>query len=390
MTYLQGERMAEVFSPQKLYRRNFGKIERFIEISNLIEMQKESYQRFLQNHVPPEAREDYGLQGVFKSVFPIWDFSGTASLEFVSYSFADPKYDVEECLQRGMTYEAPMKLTVRLVVYEVDQETGARSIRDIKEQEIYFGTIPLMTDHGTFIINGTERVVVSQLHRSPGLYIDHDRGKTHSSGKLLYSARLIPMRGSWIDLEFDHKDILYVRIDRRRKFPVTVLLKALGYSTEELLNIFFQTEKIYLEGETCRRKFIPDFLLNKKAVSDIVDPRTGEVMVKKLKKVTKIRKRDGRIVSFDKQKIVTAIYKAGKATGEFGKREAERLANSVVRALNKRYDGFKIPTVEEIQDIIAHHKTDNGVNDTHEGASVQWKSSGDWDWNREEHFLLSI
>ncbi|MBW1953178.1 MAG: DNA-directed RNA polymerase subunit beta [Deltaproteobacteria bacterium] len=278
--------MAEVFSPQKLYRRNFGKIERFIEISNLIEMQKESYQRFLQNHVPPEAREDYGLQGVFKSVFPIWDFSGTASLEFVSYSFADPKYDVEECLQRGMTYEAPMKLTVRLVVYEVDQETGARSIRDIKEQEIYFGTIPLMTDHGTFIINGTERVVVSQLHRSPGLYIDHDRGKTHSSGKLLYSARLIPMRGSWIDLEFDHKDILYVRIDRRRKFPVTVLLKALGYSTEELLNIFFQTEKIYLEGETCRRKFIPDFLLNKKAVSDIVDPRTGEVMVKKLKKVT--------------------------------------------------------------------------------------------------------
>ena len=278
--------MAEVFSPQKLYRRNFGKIERFIEISNLIEMQKESYRRFLQNDVPPEQREDYGLQGVFKSVFPIWDFSRTASLEFVSYAFADPKYDMEECIQRGMTYEAPMKLTVRLVVYEVDQEAGTQSIRDIKEQQIYFGTIPLMTDNGTFIINGTERVVVSQLHRSPGLYIDHDRGKTHSSGKLLYSARLIPMRGSWIDLEFDHKDILYVRIDRRRKFPVTVLLKALGYTTEELLNYFFQTEKIYLEQDTYRRRFIPEFLINKKAITDIVDPKTGEVMVKKLKKVT--------------------------------------------------------------------------------------------------------
>lgn len=278
--------MAEVFSPHKLYRKNFGKIESFIEISNLIEMQIESYNRFLQKDVPPEARGDYGLQGVFKSVFPIQDFSGTASLEFVNYSFADPKYDEEECLQRGMTYEAPMKLTVRLLVYEVDQETGAKSIRDIKEQQIYFGTMPLMTDRGTFIVNGTERVVVSQLHRSPGLYIDHDRGKTHTSGKLLYSARLIPMRGSWIDLEFDHKDILYVRIDRRRKLPVTVLLKALGYTTEELLNFFYQTEKIYLDEGTLRRKFIPEFLLNKKMTTDVVDPRTGEVMVKKLKKVT--------------------------------------------------------------------------------------------------------
>ena len=278
--------MTEVFSPHKLYRKNFGKIERIIDISNLIEMQKESYNRFLQKDTPPELREEYGLQGVFKSVFPIKDYNRTASLEFVSYSFAPPKYDEEECLQRGMTFEAPMKLTVQLVVYDVESEAETPPIRDIKEQEIYFGTMPLMTDNGTFIVNGTERVIVSQLHRSPGLFIDHDRGKTHSSGKLLYSARLIPMRGSWIDFEFDPKDILYARIDRRRKFPVTVLLKALGYSTEELLNFFYNTEKVYLEDETIEKKFNPEFLLQRKATMDIVVPATGEVLVKKNKKIT--------------------------------------------------------------------------------------------------------
>ena len=278
--------MTEVFSPQKLYRKNFGKIERIIDISNLIEMQKESYNRFLQKDTPPELREEYGLQGVFKSVFPIKDYNRTASLEFVSYSFAPPKYDEEECLQRGMTFEAPMKLTVQLVVYDVESEAETPPIRDIKEQEIYFGTMPLMTDNGTFIVNGTERVIVSQLHRSPGLFIDHDRGKTHSSGKLLYSARLIPMRGSWIDFEFDPKDILYARIDRRRKFPVTVLLKALGYSTEELLNFFYNTEKVYIEDETIEKQFNPEFLLQRKATTDIVVPATGEVLVKKHKKIT--------------------------------------------------------------------------------------------------------
>ncbi|WP_449243803.1 DNA-directed RNA polymerase subunit beta [Desulfobacca acetoxidans] len=278
--------MAEVFSPQKLYRKNFGKIERIIDISNLIEMQKESYNRFLQKDTPPEQRGEFGLQGVFKSVFPITDYSGAASLEFVNYSFAEPKYDEEECLQRGMTFEAPMKLTVRLVVYDVESETKMQSIRDIKEQEIYFGTMPLMTDNGTFIVNGTERVIVSQLHRSPGLFIDHDRGRTHSSGKLLYSARLIPMRGSWIDFEFDPKDILYARIDRRRKFPVTVLLKALGYSTEELLNFFYKTEKVFLDSEGIEKKFNPEFLLQRKVSMDIVDPSTGELLVKKNKKIT--------------------------------------------------------------------------------------------------------
>ncbi|MDP3181249.1 MAG: DNA-directed RNA polymerase subunit beta [Desulfobaccales bacterium] len=278
--------MAKTLSPLRLYRRNFGKIERIMDISNLIEMQKESYRRFLQKEVPPNARSDYGLQGVFKSVFPIRDFSGACSLQFVEYSLGDPKYDVEECLQRGMNYEVPMKIRVRLVVYEVGANVKAQSIRDIKEQEIYFGTLPLMTQHGTFIINGTERVVVSQLHRSPGLFIDHDRAKIHSSGKIIYSARLIPLRGSWIDFEFDPKDILYVRIDRRRKFPASILLKALGFTPEQLLNFFYKTEKVYLEGDKVRRKFIPEMLVDKTATDDILSPASGEVLVKKMKRMT--------------------------------------------------------------------------------------------------------
>ena len=188
----------------------------------------------------------------FESVFPISDFSGTSSLEFVRYTFEPSKYDEEECLSKGLTYEAPLKLTVRLLVFDTDVNDGTKSIRDIKEQEIYFGTIPMMTDRGTFIVNGTERVIVSQLHRSPGVFFDHDKGKTHSSGKLLYSARIIPLRGSWLDFEFDPKDLLYVRIDRRRKFPVTTFLKALGYSPREILSIFMTRKHSSLKrGSAC-------------------------------------------------------------------------------------------------------------------------------------------
>jgi DNA-directed RNA polymerase subunit beta len=280
--------MAKALSPLRLYRKNFGKIERVVEISNLIEMQKESYHRFLQKDVIPEARSDYGLQGVFKSVFPIRDFSGACSLEFVDYSLGDPKYDVDECQQRGMTYEVPMKIRVRLVVHDLGPDSAIQTIRDIKEQEIYFGTLPMMTEHGTFIINGTERVVVSQLHRSPGLFIDHDRAKIHSSGKIIYSARLIPLRGSWIDFEFDPKDILYVRIDRRRKFPATILLKALGYSTEELLNFFYKTQRVYLDEGTIQQAFIPELMVDKTATLDIPDPKSGEVMIKKGKRLTPV------------------------------------------------------------------------------------------------------
>ena len=268
-------------------RKNFGKIDRVTEMPNLIEMQRHSYENFLQKDILQEKRKEIGIQAVFKGVFPIRDFSGLSSLEFVSYTFDRPKYDIEQCLAKGMTYEAPMKITVRLVVYDVDKDTGARSIRDIKEQEIYFGTLPLMTENGTFIVNGTERVIVSQLHRSPGVFYDHDKGKTHSSGKLLYSARIIPLRGSWIDLEFDPKDILNVRIDRRRKFPVTLLLKALGYSAEDLLHFFYDTEKLYFTEEGAAREVNPELLLGQRVHEDIVDPKTKEVIVKQNKKISR-------------------------------------------------------------------------------------------------------
>jgi DNA-directed RNA polymerase subunit beta len=280
--------MANALSPLRVYRKNFGKIERVVDISNLIEMQKESYHRFLQKDVEPGARSDYGLQGVFKSVFPIRDFSGVCSLEFVEYGLGDPKYDVDECQQRGMTFEVPMKIRVRLVVHDLGPDSKAQTIRDIKEQEIYFGTLPLMTEHGTFIINGTERVVVSQLHRSPGLFIDHDKAKIHSSGKIIYSARLIPLRGSWIDFEFDPKDILYVRIDRRRKFPATILLKALGYTTEELLNFFYKTQRVHLEADSIQQAFIPELLVDKTTTTDILDPKKGDVLIKKGKRLTPV------------------------------------------------------------------------------------------------------
>ena len=265
----------------KRIRKSFGKIKKIVDIPDLIGMQRDSYQRFLQMNVPPEKREDIGLQAVFKSVFPIKDFTGSASLEFVSYRFAEIKHSEEECVHRGMTYELPVRITVRLVVYDTDKDSGVSNIRDIKEQEIYFGTIPLMTAKGTFIINGTERVVVSQLHRSSGVFFDHDKGKSHSSGKIIYSSRIIPVRGSWIDLEIDPKDIVYIRIDRRRKFPVTVLFKAFGYSTEDLLSYFYKTEKIIVEDDQYFRGFDPDLLKGTRASRDVADPESGEVLVKK-------------------------------------------------------------------------------------------------------------
>jgi DNA-directed RNA polymerase subunit beta len=270
-------------------RKTFAKIAKIIDIPNLIDIQKQSYEKFLQKDIALDKREDVGLQGVFKSVFPIKDFSETSSLEFVSYTLDKPKYDVDECRQRGMTFAAPIKVIVRLVVWDTNEETGSQSIRDVKEQEVFFGEIPLMTDNGTFIINGTERVVVSQLHRSPGVFYDHDKGKTHSSGKLLYSARIIPYRGSWLDFEFDPKDLLYVRIDRRRKLHATVLLRALGYSTEELLNYYYDTETIYLEPNKKYSKSVEyDLLPGQRASRDIRHPDSREILVKKNRKFTKL------------------------------------------------------------------------------------------------------
>ncbi len=268
-------------------RKTFSKNKQVIEIPNLIELQKRSYEAFLLKDVDPDRRNDDGLNGVFKSVFPISDFNNTASLEFVSYTLEPAKYDVDECRQRGMTFAAPIKVTLRLIGFEVDEETESRSIRDVKEQEVYLGEIPLMTANGSFIINGTERVVVSQLHRSPGVFFDHDGGKNAASGKLIYSARVIPYRGSWIDFEFDQKDVIHVRIDRRRKFPATILLKALGYNTEQLLEFFYDIDEIFVKGKQLFRKLDIERMSGQRAISDVVDPKTGESIVKAGRRITR-------------------------------------------------------------------------------------------------------
>ncbi len=278
--------MAQVHVTSNLrIRRSFGKIKKIIEIPNLIEIQKRSYDDFLQVGVSTEDRADVGLQAVFKSVFPIKDFNETASLEFVSYELGTPKYDVEECHQRGMTYAAPLKVKIQLVIWDV--ENGRRSIKNVKEQEVYFGEIPLMTGNGTFMVNGTERVIVSQLHRSPGVFFEHDKGRTHSTGKLLYSARIIPYRGSWIDFEFDPRDVLYVRIDRRRKFPATVLLRALGMTTEDLLNYYYQKDVINLDAKQYTKAFAPDHLMGSRVSRDVKDPKSGEVIAREGRKFNK-------------------------------------------------------------------------------------------------------
>ncbi len=268
-------------------RKNFAKTVQIVEPPHLIAMQRLSYEKFLQMNIAAEDREDVGLQSIYQSVFPIKDFNGVCSLEFVRYNFGEPKYTVEECLERGMTYEVPVKITVRLVTYDTDTETGVQNIRDIKEQEVYLGSVPLMTRDGVFVVNGTERVIVSQLQRSPGLFYAHDNGKTHVSGKLLYSARIIPVRGSWIDLEFDIKDVLYVRIDRRRKFPVTTLLMALGYSAEELLRYFYKVEKISIKKGRFKKVFDPELALGQRTPKDIINPKNGEVLAKKYRKLSK-------------------------------------------------------------------------------------------------------
>ncbi|MGH1467691.1 MAG: DNA-directed RNA polymerase subunit beta [Bdellovibrionales bacterium] len=268
-------------------RKSFSKNSVVIDIPNLILLQKQSYEEFLQKDVDPERRDEFGLQSVFQSVFPISDFNKTSSLEFVNYTLEPPKYDVDECRQRGMTFASPLKVTLRLIVFEVDEVTEARSIRDVKEQEVYLGEIPLMTTNGSFIVNGTERVVVSQLHRSPGVFFDHDNGKGSTTGKFLYSARVIPYRGSWLDFEFDQKDLLYCRIDRRRKFPVTILLKALGYSDEELLHFFYDLDKVVFEDGKYFRYISIEKLSGQRAISDIKDPKTGEVIVKSGRRITR-------------------------------------------------------------------------------------------------------
>ncbi|QND46873.1 DNA-directed RNA polymerase subunit beta [Rhizobium lusitanum] len=274
------------FNGRRRVRKFFGKIPEVAEMPNLIEVQKASYDQFLMVAEPKGGRPDEGLQSVFKSVFPITDFSGASMLEFVSYEFEPPKFDVDECRQRDLTYAAPLKVTLRLIVFDIDEDTGAKSIKDIKEQSVYMGDMPLMTNNGTFIVNGTERVIVSQMHRSPGVFFDHDKGKSHSSGKLLFAARVIPYRGSWLDIEFDAKDIVYARIDRRRKIPVTSLLMALGMDGEEILSTFYTKSLYERSGDGWRIPFNAETLKGAKTVTDMIDADTGEVVVEGGKKLT--------------------------------------------------------------------------------------------------------
>ena len=268
---------AQTFTGKKRIRKSFGRIPEAVQMPNLIEVQRASYEQFLQREVRPGQRKDEGIEAVFKSVFPIKDFNERAVLEYVSYEFEEPKYDVEECIQRDMTYAAPLKVKLRLIVFETDEETGARSVKDIKEQDVYMGDIPLMTGKGTFVVNGTERVIVSQMHRSPGVFFDHDKGKTHASGKLLFAARVIPYRGSWLDFEFDAKDLVYVRIDRRRKLPATTFLMALGMDGEEILRTFYETVPYEKRGEGWVTPYKPERWRGVKPEFDLVDADTGEV-----------------------------------------------------------------------------------------------------------------
>jgi len=279
--------MALSFTGRKRVRKSFGRIREVAEMPNLIEVQKLSYDHFLQEDVASDARDpDVGIEAVFRGVFPITDFSETSVLEYVQYEFEDPKYDVEECMQRGMTYAAPLKVTLRLIVFDVDEETGVKSVKDIKEQDVYMGDMPFMTKNGTFVVNGTERVIVSQMHRSPGVFFDHDKGKTHSSGKLLFAARVIPYRGSWLDFEFDAKDIVHVRIDRRRKLPATTLLLALGMEQEEILNYFYETTVYKKSKDGWKTPFLPETMRGQKFAFDIVNAKTGEVAIEAGRKIT--------------------------------------------------------------------------------------------------------
>jgi DNA-directed RNA polymerase subunit beta len=284
--------MAETFNGRKRIRKKFGNKTEVAKMPNLIEVQKSSYDDFLMVKEPAGGRGDTGLQSVFRSVYPISDFSGRATLEFVRYDFEPPKYDVEECMQRDMTYSAPLKVKLRLIVFDVNEETGSKSIKDVKEQDVYMGDMPLMTLNGTFVINGTERVIVSQMHRSPGVFFDHDRGKTHASGKLLFAARIIPYRGSWLDFEFDAKDIVYVRIDRRRKLPVTTLLYALGLDDEQILETFYKSIPIKESKRGWRMPFAPDKMRGSTPLADLVDAKSGEVVAKAGEKISARKARE--------------------------------------------------------------------------------------------------
>ncbi|MEX2449384.1 MAG: DNA-directed RNA polymerase subunit beta [Rhodospirillales bacterium] len=373
--------MDKTLTGRKRVRRMFGRLPSTVPMPNLIEVQKTSYEFFLQRDVAPSERTESGLQEVFKSVFPIQDFAERGTLEFVRYAFEEPKYDVEECQQRGMTYSAPLRVTLRLVVWDVDEETGSRSIRDIKEQDVYMGDMPLMTDNGTFVINGTERVIVSQMHRSPGVFFDHDKGKTHSSGKYLFAARVIPYRGSWLDFEFDAKDLAYVRIDRRRKLPVTTILMALddeetakkradyaaesrtlppeearGLAPEDILKMFYGTVTFARAKKGWRTAFSPERLRGVKLATDLINAKTGRVAAEAGTKMTPRLLRQLQEKGMEEQLVADedligryiATDVINEATGEIFVEAGEEITEESLALLNEA-------GIEEIPTLAIDH-----------------------------------
>ena len=373
--------MTKSFTGRKRVRKDFGRLSSVVPMPNLIEVQKTSYDQFLQRYTAAEERTDTGLQEVFKSGFPITDFAERGTLEFVKYNFEQPKYDVDECQQRGTTYAAPLKVTLRLVVWDIDEDTGARSIRDIKEQDVYMGDMPLMTGNGTFVINGTERVIVSQMHRSPGVFFDHDKGKTHSSGKFLFAARVIPYRGSWLDFEFDAKDLIYVRIDRRRKLPVTTMLMALdsiatqalraeraaegkgvdiaeitGMSAEEILNFFYDQVTFTRTDKGWKTPFMPDQLKGNKLATDLVDAKTGKIVAEAGRKMTARLLRqlseDGLKSQLIPEEDLVGHYAAedliNEKTGEVFIQAGEEITEEVLEALREA-------KVKKVQTLAIDH-----------------------------------
>jgi DNA-directed RNA polymerase subunit beta len=342
--------MAYTFTEKKRIRKDFGKRPATLEVPYLLAIQLDSYRQFLQIDTPEEERSDLGLHAALKSVFPISSYSGNAVLEYVSYRFGEPVFDVKECQMRGLTYAAPLRVKVRLVIYDKEAQAGAQAIKDIKEQEVYMGEIPLMTDTGTFVVNGTERVIVSQLHRSPGVFFDHDKGKTHSSGKLLFNARIIPYRGSWLDFEFDPKDSVFVRIDRRRKLPVSVLLRALGYDNEQMLDMFFDKNEFTHAKEGWKLTLVPERLRGETATFDI--KAKGKVIVEEGRRITAraIRELDKAGV---KNLIVPKDYLLGKtvahnvvdeSTGELIAQANDELTAEHIEAL----EGAGIKRIETL------------------------------------------
>src|ERR1700735_1159853 len=335
------------FTGRKRLRKRFGKIEEIAEMPNLIDVQRTSYDKFLQVEKPEGGRRDEGLQAVFSSVFPIKNFSENSLLEYVYYHFEEPKYDVEECQQRSMTYAAPLKVTLRLIVFDVDQETGARSVKDIKEQDVYMGDVPFMTDNGTFVVNDPERVIVSQMHRSPGVFFDHDKGKTHSSGKLLFAARVIPYRGSWLDIEFDAKDIVFARIDRRRKIPVTSLMFALGLDGETILSTFYKKILYNRIKEGWRVPFDATRFRGYSTINDLIDADTGKVVLEAGKKLTvrgarQMQEKGLKALRMSDEELVgnyLAEDLVNPKTGEIYAEAGEELTEKSLKALNEQ--GYK-------------------------------------------------